>query len=353
MAIYWGLFLTIILINFIPISTSNFDRTKLIVSFLLIFLYASLRANGFDYEAYEDTFYEIKNYYKSSNFESRMEEGYVLLNYIMPSYRFLLVFLSAFTCVTYYWLFKRFIPSKYYWLGFVLLAISVDKMLLFQISGLRNAIAINIMTLSVPLIIERKIKPYILLTVLAYFFHNSVLFFMPLAYFVATPNKFSKRDMFLWGSFFLFFITVSSTSLLDSASSFINVYFDRYSTYTEMAEENAYERSKLMYVFVLIVMSLSFVLLRETSLSNRDIVIIKLSMLFFFSLVLGTLNFRMSQYFAPFLILSCFIFINRSKISKIKYSYLIVTFLFLLYSYFVVFMGNKENALYEYKTILE
>ncbi len=353
MAIYWGLFLTIILINFIPISTSNFDRTKLIVSFLLIFLYASLRANGFDYEAYEDAFYEIKNYYKSSNFESRMEEGYVLLNYIMPSYRFLLVFLSAFTCVTYYWLFKRFIPSKYYWLGFVLLAISVDKMLLFQISGLRNAIAINIMTLSVPLIIERKIKPYILLTVLAYFFHNSVLFFMPLAYFVATPNKFSKRDMFLWGSFFLFFITVSSTSLLDSASSFINVYFDRYSTYTEMAEENAYERSKLMYVFVLIVMSLSFVLLRETSLSNRDIVIIKLSMLFFFSLVLGTLNFRMSQYFAPFLILSCFIFINRSKISKIKYSYLIVTFLFLLYSYFVVFMGNKENALYEYKTILE
>lgn len=353
MAIYWGLFLTIILINFIPISTSNFDRTKLIVSFLLIFLYASLRANGFDYEAYEDAFYEIKNYYKSSNFESRMEEGYVLLNYIMPSYRFLLVFLSAFTCVTYYWLFKRFIPSKYYWLGFVLLAISVDKMLLFQISGLRNAIAINIMTLSVPLIIERKIKPYILLTVLAYFFHNSVLFFMPLAYFVATPNKFSKRDMFLWGSFFLFFITVSSTSLLDSASSFINVYFDRYSTYIEMAEEYAYERSKLMYVFVLIVMSLSFVLLRETSLSNRDIVIIKLSMLFFFSLVLGTLNFRMSQYFAPFLILSCFIFINRSKISKIKYSYLIVTFLFLLYSYFVVFMGNKENALYEYKTILE
>lgn len=353
MAIYWGLFLTIILINFIPISTRNFDRTKLIVSFLLIFIYASLRANGFDYEAYEDAFYEIKNYYKSSNFESRMEEGYVLLNYIMPSYRFLLVFLSAFTCVTYYWLFKRFIPSKYYWLGFVLLALSVDKMLLFQISGLRNAIAINIMTLSLPLIIERKIKPYILLTVLAYFFHNSVLFFMPLAYFVATPNKFSKRDMFLWGSFFLFFITVSSTSLLDSVSSFINVYFDRYSTYTEIAEENAYERSKLMYVFVLIVMSLSFVLLRKTLLSNRDIVIIKLSMLFFFSLVLGTLNFRMSQYFAPFLILSCFIFINRSKISKIKYSYLIVTFLFLLYSCFVVFMGNKENALYEYKTILE
>lgn len=353
MATYWGLFLTIFLINVIPISTNNFENTKLVVSFLLIFTYASLRANGYDYESYEDLFYEIKNFYKSSNFESRIEEGYVLLNYIMPSYRFLLVFLSAFTCITYYWLFNRFIPSKYYWLGFVLLAISVDKMLLFQISGLRNAIAVNIMTFSVPLIIERKIKPYILLTVLAYFFHNSVLFFMPLSYFVATPSKFSKRDMFLWGSFFLFFMSISSTTLLDSASLFINVYFDKYSLYTKIANENFYERSKLMYVFVLIVISLSFVLLRKNSLSKSDTVIIKLSMLFFFSLVLGTLNVRMSQYFAPFFILSCFIFINISKISKIKFSYLIVIFLFLLYSYFVVFLGNKENTLYVYKTILE
>lgn len=352
MKVYWSIFLLIVLFNLVNTSNIHFYKAKLFISFLVLFVYASLRANGFDYDVYEDTFYHIKNSYKSSNFESRMEEGYVLLNYIMPSYRILLVFLSAFTCITYYWLFKKFIPSKYYWFGFILLAISADKMFLFQISGLRNAIAINIMTLSIPLIIERKIIIYALITFVAYFFHNSVLFFMPLAYFVATPNKFRIRDMYLWGSVFLFFFTVSSTSLFNSTSLFIEMYFVKYNEYTEMAKENDYERSILMYVFILIVLSMSFKLLRRISLTERDTVIIKLSMLFFVSLVLGALNFRMSHYFAPFLIVSCFIFLDKNNIPLLKYGYIALVFSFLLYSYFFVFLANSENARYVYKTIL-
>jgi hypothetical protein len=323
------------------------------MSFLLIFAYASLRANGFDYESYEQAYYDIQKYYWTNSFESRMEEGYVILNYLMPSYRFLLVFLSGFTCFTYYWLFSKYIPSKYYLLGFMLLALSGDKMLLFQISGLRNAIAINIMTLSVPLIIERKIKPYILLTIIAYFFHNSVLFFMPLAYCVATPYKFTKKNMLLWVTSFVFLIGVSSTSLIDYLTSFITVYFEKYSEYTDIAKEGVYQRSILMYCFVLIVITMSFGLLRNVTLTKKENVIIKLSMIFFISLVLGSLNFRMSQYFAPYLLISCFVFINRTKVPMLKLAYVAVISLFLWYSLVIVYLGNPDYSSYQYKTILE
>jgi hypothetical protein len=322
-------------------------------SFGLLFLYAFLRTSGLDYFTYEEAFYEIKEYYGRSGFDMRMETGYVLLNYIMPSYRFLLLFLSAFTCLTYFLLFRKFIPYNYYWLGFVLLALSGDKMFLFQLSGLRNAIAINIMTLSFPYIVERKFMLYLALTFLSFFFHNSVLFFMPLSYFVATPNKFQKRDMYIWSAFFLFFIGVSSTTLIDYISPFINLYFERYTIYTEIAEEKIYERSILLYGFILTVIAMSFILLRRIILSPTDIVVIKLSLLFFISLILGVLNFRMSQYFAPYLLISCFIFLNRSRIPLLKYGYLTVVCLFMCYSLFFVFMENIEMADFDYKTILE
>lgn len=348
-------FVLVFFITFFLIIGS-FDRTvsrlKLIISFVLLFIYASIRVNGLDYVSYEEAYYEIQKFYGTTGFESRMEKGYVLLNYIMPSYRLLLVLLSGFTCFTYYKLFRRYVPSHYYWLGFILLALSSDKMFFFQISGLRNAIAINIMTLSIPFIIERKIKPYLALTILAYFFHNSVLFFMPLAYFVATPFNFKRRDMFIWASVFVFFIAVSATSIIDYATSFIGTYFERYSVYTEIAEESVYQRSILMYGFVLVVVYLLFKLLTKFELTPTENVLIKLSLLFFVSLVLGTLNIRMSQYFVPYLIAGCFVFLNRFKNPIMKYGYLAVLCLFLWYSLFIVYMGSSESTTYEYKTLL-
>ena len=352
MEVYWILFLVIVIIQLVPTPSDSIYRVRLIASFLLMFIYAALRANGFDFKSYENAFYEIQYNYGTPSFQSRMEEGYVLLNVISPSYRFLLVLLSAFTCFTYYWLFRTYVPSKYYWLGFFLLAISGDKMFLFQIAGLRNAIAINILTLSIPLIVHRKIGAYFALTVLAYYFHNSVIFFMPLAYFVATPYKFKKRNMVIWFFIFLFFIGASSSSLIGIASLWINVYFERYSTYMGNAEEMVYQRSILMYVFVLVVVVMSFNLLRRVNLTDTDNVIIKLSFLFFISLILGVLNFRMSQYFAPYLIISCVVFLRRAKTPTFKYGYLAVVCVFLLYSFFFVFMGSSGGSSYEYKSIL-
>ena len=316
-----------------------------------MFIYASIRVDyGNDYAPYVNIYEEIQSYYSNETYKLKYEVGYVWLNYIMPSHRSLLVLLSAFTCYTYYFIFSRYVPSKYYWLGFVIMAISGDKMLFFQLSGLRNAVAINIMILALPFILNRKILPYLGLTFLAFLFHKSVIFFMPLAYFVASPSKFSRRDAILWSMITVFLFGVSSSILIDYISPYINIYFDKYNPYIDVAREEAHEKGILVYGYVISVLLLTFSIFKRTNLSKNETLILKLTLLFLVSLMLGKLNFRMSQYFAPYMLVGATIVMNRCK-PKLKYLYLIAIFLFLVYSFFVVFMGSQYFAYDEYHTI--
>jgi hypothetical protein len=281
-----------------------------------------------------------------------MEEGFVFLNYILPSHRILLILLASLTCYTYYWLFSKYIPTKLYWLGFFLLTLFGDKMLIFQFSGLRNAIAINIMTLSVPFIINRKIAPYFALTILAYLFHYTVLIFMPLAYFFATPKKINKLQFVLFGSIFLFFTFISPGKLINLLSPIIESNFARYISYTELAEELIYDRSYLMYGFVFLATLMIFFLLFKGKLASAETVMLKLTLLFLISLVLGVLNFRMSHYFAPYLLLSCFVYLKNSEFYLFKYCFPIIVICYLWYSFYFVFLGTAETDGLEYRTFL-
>jgi hypothetical protein len=354
MIVYWTLFFVIILIQLIPISTYKVDKLKLLISFLLIFIYSAIRLNfGRDYDAYENIFNDIQNASNIFDLETRIEFGYVWLNKIVSSYRALLVILSLFTCFTYYWLFRRFIPVKYYWLGFTLMSICGDNMLFFQLSGLRNAIAINIMTLSLPLIIKRKILLYAGMTVIAYFFHNTVALFMPLAYFIATPYKFKWIDIVIWILIIILFLTLSSTFLIDLIAPYIDIYFVKYVYYIDIAYDQVHEKSVLLYGFVIFMFLMSFIILRRKNLSENDNIILKLSLLFVVSLTLGVLNFRMSQYFAPFLVVGTTIVMDKVKIPFLRFAYLSVVLIFLYYSFFVVYMGGEYFPYDKYFTIFD
>ena len=312
----------------------------------------AVKVNGFDYESYEDIFNEA-NRNSIFNLDREFEKGYVWLNKIMPTYRTLLIFLSAFTCFTYYWIFRNYIPSKYYWLGFGLIAISGDKMLLFQMSGLRNAITINILALSIPLIKKRRIVPYIVLIFLGYLFHTSALLFMPLAYLIATPNRIKTFDIIIWSLFFIFFVFASTSFLINYLSTVINLYFDNYNVYTDEAKDSVYERSILLYGILIYMFTISFAIMRKVNLLETEIVIFKLSLFFLFSLALGSLNIRMSHYFAPYLVLSAIIVLNRAENPLTKYAYLGAVFLFLFYSFIIVYLQRADMLNYQYESIFD
>lgn len=353
MIIYWSLFFCIVLIQLVPIAIDNGNEARLIISFLLIFVYAAIRGDfANDYFAYERYFNDVHKYSFATMSKDKIELGYLWLNLIIPSYRLLLVLLSAFTCITYYWLFLNFIPSKYYWLGFVLMALSGGNMLFFQLTGLRNAIAINIMTFSIPLIRNRKIIQYAGLMVFAFFFHNSVLFFMPLAYIFASPRRIKASTIVIFSLATIVLLTMSTSSLINNIAPFISQYIDKYLFYIEKVSYSTHKLSILMYIFLFLSIPLSFIVLMKESLSENDTIIIKLSILFLVSFMFGVMNFRMSQYFAPYIVVGTIVVIKRVKNPILKYAYLGAIISFLIYS-FILFVGDQYFSFSEYHTFFD
>lgn len=340
----------ILIIQVFPVSTDRGSKGKLIISFLLMFVYTALRGDfANDYISYEKYFKEVHESDFSVNQFGSVEIGYYLLNKIMPSYRALLVLLSAFTCVTYFLLFYKFIPKKFYWLGFALMAISGGNMLFFQMTGLRNAIALNILALSIPLIKNRKILPYTGLTILAYLFHQSAALYMPIVYIFATPNAFRRRQIIVTSMIIVVLFTTSTTSLINNISPIIDSYFERYIVYLDKASGITQHYSILMIGFILLTISLTFNILIREKLSDNENIIMKLSLLFLISFVLGLLNIRMSQYFAPFLVIGTTVVMSRVRNMMLKYTYLIAILAFLWYS-FLIFTQSPEFAFSTYYT---
>lgn len=353
MRIYYLLFLFIIFFHLVPATTGYYTKWKLVFSFLLIFVYAAIREDyGRDYVTYKYFFEEIQKHGDIRSESSNIEIGYFFINKILPSHRSLLIILAMFTCFTYYWLFKNFIPPKYYAFAFALMAISGDKMLFFQLSGIRNAITINILALSIPLIEKRKLFWYLGLTVFAFFFHVSAIFFMPLAYFIATPHRFTKLSLSLWSILILTLFVASSTQIINLIEPYVNLYFSKYTVYIASAHERVYERSILMYGFVMLLILLSGkMILEKRYVHEYDNIILKMSLLFLTALILGVLDYRMSQYFAPFFIINTILVLKLEKNQIIKYTYVFSVLIFLCYSFFGVYLKNPNFPYEEYHTI--
>ena len=193
MTVYFTLYFAIVLIYLVPFKISF--NSKLFISFLLIFIYGAFRIDyGSDYSGYEKFFDDFHSQ-KLMDIDSKYEVGYQLLNMILPSYRMVIIVLTALLSISYYSLFKKYIIRKYIILAFSILFICTFS-LIGQLTGLRNAIAINIFMLSITFIIDRKILYYFLMILLGSLFHTSALFMLPL-YFITTPNIVTEKSKYV------------------------------------------------------------------------------------------------------------------------------------------------------------
>lgn len=330
MAIYCLVALFTILANILlPVKTKQGYSIRLFISLIPLFLFGALRLNfGLDYQGYLDFFNEAKLFGHSA--DERMEIGYYYLNKILPSFRSLLVLQSALVCISYFYLFK-YVPNKLSWLAFLILFIAGNNTIFFMLSGIRNGIAISIFILSTPFIIKRKIIPFALMIYLAFLFHQSIILYAPLAYLVATNKTITKKEISIWIGVVLFFTVSSFTPLMQFVNIFINTYFDRYSTYVSQADE-AEGVGILMKLFVFIMVSVTLIFLKKTKLSPTENTIMRLTLFFLISGILGALNMRMTQVFIPFLIPGVVIVVNRSKDKWIKNTFIVSVVLSLVYA---------------------
>jgi hypothetical protein len=224
-------------------------------------------------------------------------------------------------------------------------------MLFFQLSGLRNAISINIFCFSLFFLKERKLLYYALLCVLAFYFHKSSIFVMPIAYFIATPTKMTKSTFIIWLGIAFLLAIASTTTLLNLIEPFINSYFEKYSVYIDKVGDIQSGSSILLYGFSFLMIIINLIFLLKYNFEKYQIIILKLSVLFFITLLLGTLNFRMSQYLAPFIIIGTVIILNSKVNFRLKYTYLLSMLIFLIYNFFVIFLQGEYFSYDDYFSV--
>lgn len=350
MFFYWLLFLIVMVVQLFPVKSQKQYTTQLIVSLLPLFLFGAFRVNfGLDYEAYETYFDEVKFF--GSEADDRMEIGYMYLNMFLPSFRSLLIIQSALLCVTYYYLFKWYVPFRYSWLGFLLLFLNGPLTIFFMLSGIRNGIAISILILSTRFIHQRKIIPFAILTCLAYFFHNSVILIAPIAYFIANGNVITSKNVKVW-LFVMFVLAItSSTILLEYLGVFIMTNFDRYTTYIEIAKEQEGGVGLLIAIFSIGASILFLSILKDKQLTAKEMMLVKFTLLFFISFLLGPLNMRMSQYFASFFVVGSLLIINKKAHKTLKHAYFALVFAYVIYS-FTIWLDSPNFSYDTYESIL-
>lgn len=349
MLVYWTIAIITVLINLFPIKSQKQYSLSLLVSFLLLFLFAGFRINyGLDYISYLDYFNDVKIFGHEAN--ERMELGYYYLNKILPSFRSLLILQSLLMCIAYYYLFKNFIPSKYAWLGFLILYLNPGVNIVFMLDGIRNGMAISIFILSINFIYNHKIIPFVLLMYIAYLLHESVFLVAPFVYFIANGKPIAKRSLIVWVVVIISFSIVYVTFLFNYLELFINTYMPRYSTYLESAKEQSKNAGFLISLFSVVSALILLFLVKNKKLTAKENMIIKLSLLFFVSFLLGPLNVRFSQYFAPFFIVGSIVAIDGGSNKHLKIIYLCLIFIYMSYSLYLWY-NNSYFAYKEYQSI--
>ena len=350
MTAYWVVAFLMILFQLVSVRTPKAYVFRLLASFSVLFIYGAFRLDyGLDYEAYELS-YNIINSHELYN--GRLEEGYVWLNRIVPSFRWLLITTSAFTCIAYIFFFYRLIPQKYAWLGMLLLILGGDKTIFFMLSGIRNAISISILFLCYPLLEKRKFMLFFGSMILASLFHKTAFIYFPIAYFLSSARNMGKKEYLIWCSMFMFFWIFSSTLLIDYVSTFIGQYLDRYDSYVENAMELGDSRGFLIRVATLFMFFPLIYFVRHHNISNRYNVVFRLALIFVFSYTLGALNMRTSHHFYLFFVTAVIYMFSSVRNNYLKYSYIVFVLVFLFYSFFVIYMQNPNFPYAIYQSIL-
>lgn len=199
--------------------------------FLLIvaILFAGFRdmIGGYDIYVYSEVYEaSIEEIFLYSTFENGFKYFFVALKQISDKREFMIFMISLIMTVMHYFVLKRHSTNF-----FLSLFIFFCKFYLMSFVYLRQGIAMGIVWLSIPFILNRKFVPFLFTTVLAFLFHKSSIVFFPL-YFLANFN-FKKNHYLIFPILALVF---SVSPLSSNVMSLIGEELDsRYSHYTDQS----------------------------------------------------------------------------------------------------------------------
>lgn len=352
MAVYLCTFLVVLLLQFIPVHSENQYKIRLAFSLIPIFLFFVLKEGATDliiYEKYFDAIQDTQSDLKTVN--DHMEVGFAYLCKIMPTFRSL-VALSAFLyCLGIWLIMYRFISPNSSWIVIVFLFLGGGNSIYFVLEAMRNGFAVSLLMISLMFAIERKPKFVVVMCILAMSIHTSAIVAFLLLYFLSRSQSMTREEMLIWIIVSLFFLFLSASSLAAFIEPIVSRYFVRYKGVIDAVDKYSHFAWLANIASFSILLYLLY-LLRSGVLIGVENAIVRVSLMYPISYLLGAMNTRVTQYFIFFYIISCgLVYIHKREI---KYANLYLLFSISVMGYaFNVWLKSPYFAHQIYHSILD
>lgn len=314
---------------------------KLVIVFLPLFIFGAIRVDfGRDeYDIMFEAFHSQETF--AFDKDAHSELGFQLLCYILPDFRSMLVFTSALMCISFIVFFRNNIEPESLPIAISLLFLTGNVSIYFILASLRGGIAISLFLLSTTLIRDRKLVLYIIMTILAGYFHTTAYLIFPLAYIVGRTTPISRFELVFWIVFIVFFAVSSTTGLLQLITPIVNKYFSRYDQYVELGIEHGNTSHVLGTMGSAILFGFLSIISRQMQLTVRERSVVRIAMLYSIALIMTSLNVRISHFTALYIVAATSTITSKYHTSSsMKLAYLCYVFLYVGYMFYLWTKGS-------------
>lgn len=350
-AYYLVFALTLLISLFYNARTDVGWKRKLFWTFLPLFVFGAIRVDfGLDYSAYEKVFDKVHSH--GSFFvdhDAHEEIGYQLLNWIMPTYRSLLVLTAFMLSLSLAVFCYHNIPKKYLWLAIILIFLNPEKNIYGILVSMRTGICVSSFLLGYVFVQKRKWLPFFLMVIAMMFIHTSSVVFMTIAYLLGSNKPFGKKDVWVWIGAIVVLLFLSTTQLFNVVAVLIDN--DIMNRYEEVLSATSSHRGILQSITCVIIIVLLIVYFRTNSesLTPADNSLLRMGMLFAASLLLGSLSMRAAFFYDVFFIGSVVKVASDKKAAiALRLSLVAIAIASSCYSMYHVWMGAPwwNHAIY-------
>jgi hypothetical protein len=295
-------------------------------------MFGVCRATIGDGVVYELDFYKIKASNDIFNVDDHLESGYILLNKFMPTFGSLEVLIVCVVCLALALLFYRYVKPQYSWLAVVMLFICGNNTIFFLYGTYRNALAACVFYFSLLFLYRKQYIYYIIMAFIATRFHTSLWFSMALPLLISFTWSLPKVPQnIIWITVPIGFIMSSQSGLIDLIAPYINEHFERYNSVV-----NAFSGRDLGMLNILgslVILYGLYYIVNHSKQDSYTLFIYRLSMLYPLASLLGALNARMSQVYAPFFIMAIALLLGEK--GKFKSFFLSFVIVYCIYDFYL------------------
>ena len=360
------IFLVAVLLSAIPVGRAKKRVYLYWLSFFILFLFAALRYDfGNDYMSYFNNYVAIHHGYREIYGKQHL---FTLLNYLSPSFSFLIVSSSFLFLYVVYRLLKRNLPPENIWMGLFIFLFS-PYIFLVNLSAIRQCLAMLIFITAICYISKpgkNHFIVYVILVLTASLIHKSAILLLPI-FFIATDKPIKKLHIGILLAVVLVLLINQSlfSELIDRG---LHLFDDKnYYSYFYADSSNSLRSA------ILALIPLCYLLLNSPHMQGKSLIWIKLSVI---SCLLSILAFRSTalirvrMYFEIFSIIAIpqvFLAVNNQEKNDINEDakparrffsiinrYVFPTLIVLIYllKYYSFFQDPMWKSFLHYRTIL-